>query len=344
MNFFNQRTIPLKVEVYKGSIATKNECLLGTDALIAIELIEHLAKDDLKEMPHVIFEYMKPKLAIFTTPNKEANVLFPNLEGFRHWDHKFEWTRKEFEMWAKDICKRFPEYSVQFYQIGEGPLDKKQLNFGGVSQCAIFLSKEFLDIVNTYKTNTIDQTTSNISKEETSVYESIDDLGMKNQKLGEQVESNEPNNKIQIKELEANSMIQSNLSAYSKDNEYTLIFDVDYPFTPDNRSDKQKIIDESKYHINRMSRIEKYIDEERNVSIIPLAILFDFVFPLTKSRNQLRQVLLKEGYKVLDNDFIEIFLEEDEEDKLDSSDDYSESEDNMDLTRHIPITEPDMWD
>jgi len=34
-----------------------------------------------------------------TTPNAEFNVLFPNLNGFRHPDHKFEWTRQQFGDW-----------------------------------------------------------------------------------------------------------------------------------------------------------------------------------------------------------------------------------------------------
>lgn len=38
-----------------------------------------------------------------TTPNFEFNVLFPDFKQgvrkFRHPDHKFEWTRAEFEAW-----------------------------------------------------------------------------------------------------------------------------------------------------------------------------------------------------------------------------------------------------
>ncbi len=34
-----------------------------------------------------------------TTPNAEFNVLFPGFKGFRHPDHKFEWSRAEFQDW-----------------------------------------------------------------------------------------------------------------------------------------------------------------------------------------------------------------------------------------------------
>lgn len=62
--------------------------------------IEHLHSDVLNAVPHTVFEFIKPKLAIFTTPNVEFNVLFPNFHTqFRHDDHKFEWTRKQFKDW-----------------------------------------------------------------------------------------------------------------------------------------------------------------------------------------------------------------------------------------------------
>lgn len=61
--------------------------------------IEHLVPDVLSLMPEAVFGQLSPKVVIVTTPNVEFNVLFPDLKGFRHYDHKFEWTRAEFEEW-----------------------------------------------------------------------------------------------------------------------------------------------------------------------------------------------------------------------------------------------------
>lgn len=62
--------------------------------------IEHLYSDVLTAVPFTIFAFIKPKLAVFTTPNVEFNILFPNFTTqFRHDDHKFEWTRKQFRRW-----------------------------------------------------------------------------------------------------------------------------------------------------------------------------------------------------------------------------------------------------
>ena len=61
--------------------------------------IEHLEPDVLERVRGSIFSSLKPKLVVMTTPNCEYNVLFPNFSGMRHWDHKFEWNRQEFEEW-----------------------------------------------------------------------------------------------------------------------------------------------------------------------------------------------------------------------------------------------------
>ena len=61
--------------------------------------MEHLEQDVLESFPAVVFGMINPKVAIVTTPNSEFNVLFPNFTGFRHPDHKFEWTRAQFQEW-----------------------------------------------------------------------------------------------------------------------------------------------------------------------------------------------------------------------------------------------------
>ena len=61
--------------------------------------IEHLEPDVLAHLPNSVFGCLQPDVAVITTPNSEFNVVFPNFEGFRHIDHKFEWTREEFKQW-----------------------------------------------------------------------------------------------------------------------------------------------------------------------------------------------------------------------------------------------------
>lgn len=85
---------------------------------------------------------------ILTTPNGEFNVLFDLKPGaFRHWDHKFEWTRSEFQDWCNHICVRFPDYCVQFHGVGKAPEGYE--NLGCCSQLGLFIRKDFLESLNT---------------------------------------------------------------------------------------------------------------------------------------------------------------------------------------------------
>jgi hypothetical protein len=67
-----------------------------------------------------VFEFARPSLVVITTPNAEYNVRWPSLPAgrFRHRDHRFEWTRAEFERWAHAVADRFA-YRVRFAPIGD---------------------------------------------------------------------------------------------------------------------------------------------------------------------------------------------------------------------------------
>lgn len=136
-DYIKMRTTPLKVQLYEGSVACTHACLCGTNAVICIELIEHLFPDDLEALPFTVFGYIKPQVAIFTTPNADFNVLFPGFSGFRHPDHKFEWSREQFQSWAKNLICRYPNYDVKFEGIGHGPDGTEE--YGCCSQMAVFL-------------------------------------------------------------------------------------------------------------------------------------------------------------------------------------------------------------
>ena len=130
-----KRENPLKMQLLHGSITKPAYNFVGIDFVSCIEVIEHLMPNDLKQVPEAIFGVLKPRTVAITTPNCEYNVLFKDFSGMRHWDHKFEWTRKEFEDWCGAIVEKFP-YKVQFSGIGEPPRDKTSL--GCCSQMALF--------------------------------------------------------------------------------------------------------------------------------------------------------------------------------------------------------------
>ncbi|KAK2835182.1 hypothetical protein Q5P01_015666 [Channa striata] len=129
---FNQ----LHIELYQGSVTQKDSRLRGFDLVTSIELIEHLTLADLECFSEVVFGYMTPLAVIISTPNSEFNPLFPGVEGFRHSDHKFEWTRAEFRSWALKVCLEFG-YEVEFAGVGQAPSDQQE-RVGFCSQIGVF--------------------------------------------------------------------------------------------------------------------------------------------------------------------------------------------------------------
>ncbi|XP_051501536.1 small RNA 2'-O-methyltransferase-like [Myxocyprinus asiaticus] len=109
---------PLTIELYEGSVTERDPCTRGFDLVTCVELIEHLELGDVESFSEVVFGYMAPGAVIVSTPNAEFNPLLPGLRGFRNHDHKFEWTRAEFQAWAHRVCGEYG-YSVQFTGVGE---------------------------------------------------------------------------------------------------------------------------------------------------------------------------------------------------------------------------------
>ncbi|MEO1165106.1 MAG: 3' terminal RNA ribose 2'-O-methyltransferase Hen1 [Chloroflexota bacterium] len=122
------------VELIHGSLMYRDQRLQGFDAAAVVEVIEHLDPPRLTAFERVLFEFARPATVIITTPNAEYNVMWGSLPAgkFRHSDHRFEWTRAEFETWAQGICERFG-YRVRFLPIGE-----VDATVGSPSQMGIF--------------------------------------------------------------------------------------------------------------------------------------------------------------------------------------------------------------
>ncbi|XP_037715040.1 small RNA 2'-O-methyltransferase isoform X1 [Drosophila subpulchrella] len=148
-DYIRRREGPLSVQILQGSVADSSEELRDTDAVIALELIEHVYDDVLSKIPSNIFGFMQPKLVVFSTPNSDYNVIFTRFNpllpnGFRHDDHKFEWTREEFKSWCLGIVEKYPNYMFSLMGVGNPPKDLESV--GHVSQIAIFVRKDFLDM------------------------------------------------------------------------------------------------------------------------------------------------------------------------------------------------------
>lgn len=123
-----------RVRLLHGSLMYRDRRFEGFDAASVVEVIEHLDPPRLAAFERVLFEFARPTTIVLTTPNREYNVNWPTLPAgrLRHPDHRFEWTREEFERWAGGVAGRFG-YAVRHAPVG--PVDE---SFGAPTQMAIF--------------------------------------------------------------------------------------------------------------------------------------------------------------------------------------------------------------
>ncbi|MDF9828165.1 3' terminal RNA ribose 2'-O-methyltransferase Hen1 [Ereboglobus sp. PH5-10] len=108
-----------RIRLLHGSLIYRDQRLSGYDAAAVVEVIEHLDPPRLAAFERVIFECARPATIVVTTPNSEYNVKWETLPAgkFRHRDHRFEWTRAEFQSWANQTAAR-TGYTARFVPVG----------------------------------------------------------------------------------------------------------------------------------------------------------------------------------------------------------------------------------
>ncbi len=123
-----------RVQLRHASLTYRDAALAGFDAAAVVEVIEHLDPPRLAAFERVLLEFARPTTVVVTTPNVEYNVRFETLPAgqFRHRDHRFEWTRAEFQAWASRAGERFG-YGVRFVPVGP-----EDLEVGPATQMAVF--------------------------------------------------------------------------------------------------------------------------------------------------------------------------------------------------------------
>ena len=123
-----------RVQLIQGSLMYRDIRLAGYDAAAVVEVIEHLESARLAAFTRVLFEFARPDTVVLTTPNSEYNVKWPTLPAgkMRHTDHRFEWTRAEFQAWSGEVAERYG-YHVNFQPVGE-----EDAEVGAATQLGVF--------------------------------------------------------------------------------------------------------------------------------------------------------------------------------------------------------------
>ncbi|WP_433578582.1 3' terminal RNA ribose 2'-O-methyltransferase Hen1 [Nocardia brasiliensis] len=126
--------VAARLTLRQGALTYTDAELRGYDAAVLMEVVEHVDPSRLGALEHAVFAAAAPRAVLVTTPNAEFNVRYESLPAgkFRHADHRFEWTRAEFESWAARVAATHG-YSVRFVPIG--PFDPE---VGAPTQMAVF--------------------------------------------------------------------------------------------------------------------------------------------------------------------------------------------------------------
>ena len=123
-----------RIELMQGSLVYCDDRLIGFDVAALVEVIEHMESERLPAFEAAIFGHARPGAVLVTTPNREHNALYLGMAdgASRHSDHRFEWSRAEFEGWASRVADHYG-YDVRFEGIGT--LDEEH---GAPTQLAVF--------------------------------------------------------------------------------------------------------------------------------------------------------------------------------------------------------------
>jgi len=127
-----------RLRLYQTALTYRDERLAGLDALVLVEVVEHIDPPRLAALERTVFTDAAPGLVLVTTPNAEHNVRYEFLSPgqLRHRDHRFEWSRAEFAGWARRVAAE-RGYDVRFLPIGA---DDPEV--GPPTQLAVFTRRD----------------------------------------------------------------------------------------------------------------------------------------------------------------------------------------------------------
>lgn len=125
-----------RLQFIQNSLVHSDQRFQGYDAAALVEVIEHIELDDITALEQTVFGFAQPETVVVTTPNIEYNTLYPIPPGqLRDPDHRFEWTRQEFQAWAEQTAYKYG-YTVTFQGIGDEFYD-----LGMPTQMGVFQKK-----------------------------------------------------------------------------------------------------------------------------------------------------------------------------------------------------------
>jgi 3' terminal RNA ribose 2'-O-methyltransferase Hen1 len=109
--------VPERIKIFQSALTYRDDRLADLDAAVLMEVIEHVDPPRLPALERAVFGFAAPGTVVVTTPNAEYNVHFPDPGAMRHRDHRFEWTREQFQEWAGRVAAGYG-YRADFRGVG----------------------------------------------------------------------------------------------------------------------------------------------------------------------------------------------------------------------------------
>jgi 3' terminal RNA ribose 2'-O-methyltransferase Hen1 len=108
-----------RVSLLQSALTYADDRLVGYDAAVLMEVIEHIDELRLPALVASVFGHARPSTVVVTTPNVEFNVRYEGMTTrMRHHDHRFEWTRAQFTAWCTEVAAAYG-YAVSLSGVGE---------------------------------------------------------------------------------------------------------------------------------------------------------------------------------------------------------------------------------
>lgn len=123
-----------RAELFVGSVLYRDRRFRGYDAVVLMEVVEHLEPSRLPAMEEVVLGDAAPRIAVVTTPNAEYDTRYEGPTGgaFRHSDQRFAWTRAEFAAWSDRAADTYG------YTVRRLPVGPAHPGTGAPTQMAVF--------------------------------------------------------------------------------------------------------------------------------------------------------------------------------------------------------------
>ena len=127
-----------RLSLAPGSLSYADRTWRGFDAIVMVEVIEHVDPERHAALELIVFGDARPALVVVTTPNRDYNARFDRLDAgaVRHPDHRFEWSREEFLRWGTRVAE------AHGYALLVEPIGEVDPALGAPSQMASFTRRE----------------------------------------------------------------------------------------------------------------------------------------------------------------------------------------------------------